>query len=100
MSGLRLAGTISPSPRWVFDSNRWQAVARQILILAHVVPPMVLRIPGTIWARRTPVRERGDPTLARDTLKRVAWISSNVRASNDINDPSKLARSRPGMGPD
>ena len=48
MSGLRLAGTISLSPRWAFDSNRWQTVARKILMLAHVLPPMVLRIPETI----------------------------------------------------
>ena len=38
--------------------------------------------------------------LARYTLQRVAWIGPSVRASNDINAPSKLARYLSGMRAD
>jgi hypothetical protein len=82
MSGLRLAGTISLSPRWAFDSSRWQTVALKILMLAHVVPPMVLRIPETIWTRRTPARERGDQTKTPDPfflLPMKAWSPARGR---------------------
>lgn len=57
MSGLRLAGTISLSPRWAFDSNRWQTGARQILIpREHMsrLPWLIVKIPETNWARSPP----------------------------------------------
>ena len=77
MTGTRLAGTISPSPRWAFDSNRWQTVARKILMLAHVVPPMVLRVTETIWTIRTPARVRGDPTKTPDPFYRILKKSAS-----------------------
>ena len=46
-------------------------------MLAHVVPPMVLRVTETIWARRTPTRERDGPTKTPDPfLSRVVEMKS------------------------
>jgi hypothetical protein len=56
---------------------------------------------GALRAQRPCQLPRPSPSkLARYTLQRVAWIGLNVRASNDINDPSKLARDLSGVGAD
>ena len=100
MSGLHLAGTTLLSPRWVFDSNRWQTGTRQVLMprLAHVAPPMIVKIPETNWAR-SPSRAdeapqchitRPDPILPSHFDRRAGMIGRRnyVRWPVSANMPS------------